>query len=127
MTTQTNDSKEVETVWVLAAGEYSDYRVMCACPSKEEAETTNLWDNGKESETKTSMRTVWPFADYAGIPSAVSWRWVRAPVHNNAGGRLTVEGIDHERVRKVFSERRAEIIGDETNQMRKVGERVGGA
>lgn len=152
-----------ETVWVLSHGEYSDYRVMCACPSKDAAEllaarfnsttssydsasveelpicgpdtqqveilhvTANLWDNGKESETKTSIRTVWPFADFAGMPSAVSWRWVRAPVHNSAGGRLDVEGVDHERVRKVFGERRAQILADETGQLRKAGERTGGA
>ena len=159
-----NGSEPGEVVWALSSGEYSDYHVMCVCPSKEDAGTlaarynadsgpfgdaarveslpvagpdtqrveilhlsTTLWDNGTESDTKQHVRTVWPFADYAGIPGAAAWRWVRAPMHRDAGGRLDVEGIDHERVRKVYSERRAEILADETGQLRKAPERKGGA
>ena len=84
--------------------------------------TTTLWDNGKESERGGHTRIEWPFDATYGTP-AVSWRWVRAPIYNNCGGRLDVYGTDHERVRRVFSDRRAQLMAD--GAMRKIGEASG--
>lgn len=69
---------------------------------------TTLWDNGKESDTDERTYSRWPFDIYEDTP-AVAWRWVRAPIHNGKGGRLEVWGTDHERVRRVYSDKRAEL------------------
>jgi hypothetical protein len=152
---------ERDKVWTIASGEYSDYRVHCACPSKEDADllasrlnatrnsgyyddfvveelpvcdrdtqqvtvlylTTTLWDNGTESDSGERLNTVWPFDYDESARLAVTWRWVRAPMHHHTGGRLDVSGTDHERVRKVFSDRRAELLSDLA--LRKVPERAG--
>ena len=39
-------------------------------------------------------------------------RWVRAPIYNGQAGRLEVYGLDEERVRKTYSDMRAELIAD---------------
>jgi hypothetical protein len=72
-----------------------------------------LWDGGGEAEASATHWTKWPF-DTIWIEDAqpVHWRWVRAPCHNGRGGRLEVAGTDHERVRKVFGERKALIQTD---------------
>lgn len=85
-----------------------------------------LWDNGQETKHDPRVEVQWPFDDHTGLAATpVFWRWVRAPVHGGAGGRLEVGGTDHERVRKVFSDMRAEILADETGQIRKAKERKG--
>lgn len=139
--------------WVIARGSYSDYRVLCACPSKKDAKTlaarfnstetyeqagiewlpefdgqterveilllsTTLWDDGSETEQRESFRTEWPF-DGIYDHKPVNWRWVRAPCHHEKGGRLDVSGTDHERVRRVFSDKRAEIIATDVLRLRR--------
>lgn len=135
-------------MYAVARGEYSDYRVMCVCPTEADAETvamkfnhgsgrgydaarvetidlvtgdvervavlvlsTTLWDSGKESDQRERTSVEWPFDSFYGA-DAVSWRWVRAPIHQRKGGRLDVHGTDHELVRKVFSDRRAWLMTD---------------
>lgn len=106
-----SDQVEVEELWVF--GEQT-----------QKLETlllqTELFDNGTEKPKDPQVRAVWPFDDWsnaAKIP--VQWRWVRAPMYHDKGGRLEVRGYDHERVRKVFSDRRAAILADETGLLRK--------
>lgn len=143
-----------EIVYVISSGEYSDYRVVCACPSKEDAEqlaarmnggrsgdyyeyqveelallpgdvqqvetlrlSTTLWDDGRETDTWDRRDVDWPTGTYDHQP--VGWRWVRAPMHRNRGGRLDVWGINHERVRKVYGERRALFMTDEAMRSRR--------
>lgn len=80
----------------------------------------NLWDDGTESDESQSYWIDWPFdVLYPEDALPVSWRWVRAPIHYNRGGRLEVAGVDHERVRKVFSERKALIKSDASLRGRK--------
>lgn len=67
----------------------------------------NLWDDGTTSDVRDGQRTEWPFIPMQ-FPKQ-GWRWVRAPVHQGKGGRLEVWGTDHEAVRRVFSDKRAEI------------------
>lgn len=71
--------------------------------------TTTLWDNGEEADSRESMQFEWPFDSYREL-APVRWRWVRGPIHKGKGGRLDVHGIDIERVRRVFSDKRAEIM-----------------
>jgi hypothetical protein len=66
----------------------------------------NIWDDGSASEPETRYHCDWPF-DSIFEPGPLVWRWVRAPGHKGKGGRLEVSGTDHERVRKVFSDRSA--------------------
>ena len=136
-------------IYVVARGEYSDYSVLCACPSRKDAEaiaakgnadedvygelrverlpvydasvqqahvlnmTVTIWDDGRATAEHTVVRPEWPFDilnEDELLP--VVWRWVRAPTHDGKGGRLDVRGTDHERVRRVFSDRRAAIMAD---------------
>lgn len=135
-------------VWVVSTGSYSDYRVLCACPTKKDAErvarkygsdagieslpivggevekvdvlhlSTTLWDDGAETDTSDRISHCWPFEPWEDVAPLI-WRWVRAPMHKNKGGRLDVHGTDHTRVRKVFSDRRAETIAEPAVRMRK--------
>ena len=137
----------MDEVFAVSRGDYSDYRVLCVCPTEEDAKTvsekfnatagsygqsgvetiplvtadvarvtelhlsTTLWDDGRETDEREHTRVEWPFdALYGALP--VQWDWVRAPMHNNKGGRLDVRGMDHERVRKVFSDTRAFLLTD---------------
>jgi hypothetical protein len=138
---------EREVVYVISSGEYSDYSVLCACPSKEDAETlvsrmnaaggspyrgdcvveelamlpadaqqveilhmsVTLWDDGRQADEHQHRQVEWPLGYY--VP--VRWRWVRAPMHRDKGGRLEVSGTDHERVRKVYGDRRALLLSDD--------------
>jgi hypothetical protein len=140
----------------VSSGSYSDYRVMCVCPSKKDAKavaekynrdksssydaaeveslpivtgdvekvvtlslSTTLWDDGRETDQRPAdLRVEWPFDAMYGTPD-VYWRWVRAPMHGDKGGRLDVRGVDHERVRKVFSEQRAALIADDAYRARR--------
>lgn len=139
-----------ERVFAVASGSYSDYRILCACPTEADAEQivaklridtdgwhrddtqveefmictgdvekqrllwlqTTLWDDGRETDVKEEVRLEWPFDTIFDVV-AMSWRWVRAPMHNNRGGRLEVTGTNHELVRKVYSDRRAELIASD--------------
>lgn len=76
-----------------------------------------IFDNGTTKDQGPQIRVEWPFDALYGTP-ALRWRWVRAPMYNNQGGRLEVWGIDHERVRRVFSDRRAMIIADDAARLR---------
>lgn len=82
----------------------------------------NIWDDGTTTEAHERTNVEWPF-DALHEQGALSWRWVRAPMHKNRGGRLEVSGTDHERVRKVFSDRRAALMTDDA--LRAVRERKG--
>lgn len=42
----------------------------------------------------------------------VTVRWVRAPCYNGRAGRLEVYGTDRERVRKTFSDVKAQLLAD---------------
>jgi len=140
-------------VYAVSKGSYSDYRVMCVCPTKKDAKrvaakynanttyekagvetllvvdgdvqqvevlslSTTLWDDGTESAQRETYRVEWPFDALFGTPRA-EWRWVRAPMHHDQGGRLDVHGIDHELVRRVFSEQRAALIADDAYRARR--------
>lgn len=141
-------------MWAVSTGTYSDYRVMCVCPSEDDANTVaskfnasgdgwsparaesfpivsadverhlvatfmeNLWDDGRTTDRRENVRYVWPF-DYGASEPSVRWRWVRAPNHQGQGGRLEVTGTDLERVRRVFSDKRAEIMATPALRMRK--------
>lgn len=145
-----------ESVWGIASGEYSDYRVHAVCASKAEAEDivmraaayggaydesyfvqefplvsgdverveilrmqVTIWDDGSTTEERRDLRVEWPFNTiYENDAKPVHWRWVRAPIHRDKGGRLEVAGVDHERVRKVFGDRRAMLLSDDVLRAR---------
>jgi hypothetical protein len=70
-----------------------------------------IWDDGTTTCERKNTRTEWPFDPlYGESITRVSWRWVRAPVHKNKGGRLEVKGTDRTRVAKVFTEKRAQLL-----------------
>lgn len=146
-----------ETTYVVSAGEYSDYQVLCVCPTRGDAEAiaakvrkdpgswhrnarveemvvldddsarkhksltlvTVIWDDGTEDRKEPSITEKWPFGH--GFEPLVAWRWVRAPTHERqgGGGRLRVWGCDHERVRKVFSDKRAQLLANRALRERK--------
>jgi hypothetical protein len=142
--------------WGVSTGSYSDYRMLCICPSKRDAQavaakmradkhgwrrdarveplpvvtadvkkvdilmlTVTLWDDGSESEAGERVRSEWPFDALLDDAVPVSWRWVRAPCHNNRGGRLDVAGTDHVRVRKTFSEKRAQLVAEDAFRLQR--------
>lgn len=78
----------------------------------------DIYDDGRESEPRESFRVEWEFDPLYELSDCL-WRWVRAPIHNGRGGRLEVRGTDHERVRKVFGERRALIHSDDAFRSKK--------
>lgn len=143
-----------DEVWAVSSGCYSDYSVLCVCPSKADAEAvaakfnaadkyeearvesfpvvdrtveqlavlklqTTLWDDGTETDTREHVEHEWPFHWEEAARSKVVWRWVRAPMHHDKGGRLEVSGVDHERVRRVYSDHRAELIAEHAVRSRK--------
>lgn len=67
----------------------------------------DLWNNGSEGQCRIHEEDKYPI-DYDG-PSPVrpSVRFVRAPVHKGAGGRLEIRGRDKQDVLKVYSEQLA--------------------
>lgn len=135
-------------MWAVSSGSYSDYRVLCACPTRKDAVEVarkvceagswhsdarveefmlvtaaveqqpvlqllvTLWDDGTEEGRREQVRNEWPFDSIFDVVP-MSWRWVRAPMHNNKGGRLEVEGTDHDLVRRTFSDKRAQILADD--------------
>jgi len=82
----------------------------------------NVWDDGTTGDHYERTSVEWPFDTLYDL-SEVSWRWVRAPAHHGRGGRLEVRGTDHERVRRVFSDRRAALMVDDA--LRAIRERRG--
>jgi hypothetical protein len=142
------ESPTSDVVYVLSSGEYSDYRVLCACPSKADAEAlrrrfdtlgrrvgndtlaveelpmvtadarcldvlhmaTEILDDGIELNASTWHETAWPWEVSAGDQRSLEWSWYRPA--RRGGGRLTVWGTDHERVRKVYGDRRAALLTD---------------
>ena len=135
-------------VWLVSSGSYSDYRVLCAAPSKkaaqgivdalnadadgwsryfmervpviEHAERVTVYgleaiitDAGtvrEESVRDREERNVDPL--YPERLRPVTVRWVRAPLYNGRAGRLEVYGTDRERVRKTFSDMKAQLLAD---------------
>lgn len=78
-----------------------------------------VWDDGTTSDLREDQREEWEFDMlYPERSKPVTWRWVRAPVHKNKGGRLEVVGTDKRRVGKVFSEKRAQLIADDVMRAR---------
>lgn len=151
----------MKKVYAVVSGAYSDYRVLCVCPTKDVASllasrirrdedswyrdvgveemvfvddgnipqvrtlrlSENVWDSTPIQGTSTSdyqehVSTDWPFDSYTDTPR-VAWQWVRAPIHQNAGGRLYVWGTDHEAVRRVFSDRRAQLLAEDAFRLKK--------
>lgn len=145
----------MKKVYAVSSGSYSDYRVLCVCPTKKDAETLalrirrdeeswsrdadveemylvkgdieqvrtlhfseNLWDDGSASDAREWVSTDWPFDGYSDTPE-VAWRWVRAPIHHGAGGRLEAWGTDHEAVRRVFSDRRAQVRAEDALRIKR--------
>lgn len=121
-------------VYLATAGEYSDYRVMHVFARREDAEAYELADDVEEYEVNdgpVGVRTwhilMWDSAvvdraaddvrsanphewtdrrDFDGRINRVEHRW---DGHLN-GPRLVVQGWDLERVRKVYSEQRAQHV-----------------
>ena len=129
-----------DRVWLVSSG----YRVHCAAPSKqaaqsivaalngadgrryfaesvpaiENAERVTIYgldavieDDGTVRREAARDRDEWnvdPLYPYRLCPVTV--RWVRA--YNGQAGRLEVYGLDEERVRKTYSDMRAELIAD---------------
>lgn len=145
--------ENVERIFGVSAGSYSDYRVLCICPTKKDAKavaakvrndswhsdadveefvfvtadveqipvlslSTTLWDDGTETAVSERITDEWPFDSIQDVVP-LSWRWVRAPIHDNKGGRLDVQGADHERVRRTYSDKRAEIMADAGLRMKR--------
>lgn len=122
-------------VYLATAGEYSDYRVLHAFTSSDDAWAYPLGDDVLELELHDGPVEVrmwseiwwWPHEpdserdgfsagnpsehhqqkDFDGRPKWVGHRWS----HNHRGqSLLVVEGWDAQRVRKVYSEQRAQHI-----------------
>ena len=65
----------------------------------------DLWDNGKEADARITERREYPIvALYGPPPPRPVVRFVRAPVHNNKGGRLEIRGKSKEAVLKVYGD-----------------------
>ena len=90
---------------------YEVERIMLVDDTVQQAEVLKLsvevFDDGSAKEGQPRLSRDWPFAMYEDDWLPVRWRWIRAPMYNGKGGRLEVSGTDHERVRKVYSERKA--------------------
>lgn len=108
--TQSYDEVEVEEMTVVRPKDVQMVEILTM--------SVEVYDTGKAAETKTSIRAMWNIEDDEGQVAA-SWRWIRAPYIESRGGRLDVRGIDHERVRKVFSDRRAALMADDALRSRK--------
>ncbi len=121
-------------VYLATSGEYSDFRVQQVFARREDAEAYDLGDDVQEfelrdgpvetriehrlywnpqiedrEETATAMANPW-FAterlDFDGQPHRVEHQWN----HGARGSNLTVKGWELERIRKVYSEQRAQHL-----------------
>lgn len=142
------------TVYGVTSGSYSDYRVLCICPTKQDAEAVaakirgqeghyndanveafyeanaltvptfvlsiscNVWDDGTVTPIMERTDVCYPW-DYNYRIVPVSWRWVRAPMHKNIGGRLEVSGTNATKVRRVYSDRKAQLLAEDAFRLRK--------
>lgn len=78
----------------------------------------NVWDDGTTSSPHAhdspgpwkDQRTEWDFHQLYPAGPRPSVRWVRAPIHNNKGGRLEVRGTDERAVAQAFSDNLARIL-----------------
>lgn len=122
-------------VYLATSGEYSDYRVQQVFVRREDAEGYALGDDVQEfelregpAETRIEHRLYWnswtedreetattganPWVaterlDFDGQPHRVEHQWNHNSRH---GSHLTVKGWDLVRIRKVYSEQRAQFI-----------------
>lgn len=126
-------------VWAVTEGEYSAYRVVCVCPTKELADSVaeKLAGTGPNDYEVQSFRffTELPDVVYqldidtadveAGTPhetlfgylpdeapTLVCHYWVSVPYGDPRVVGVHVHGMDHERVRKVFTEQWAQAKAD---------------
>lgn len=136
----TTDQRAV--VHAVSTGSYSDYRVLCACPSAEDAEklaariggeaepftlevhsgdvaqiltyrmSIMLGDDGSEAHAREWTSIEWPWEVWPKV-TPVGWRWCRPLVYQGRGGRLDVYGTDRTRVQQVYSDRRAMLKADD--------------
>lgn len=139
----------MRTMWAVSAGDYSDYRVLCICETKEAAEIVAakynqhlgsrygvadveefalvdgsvqresilymqqvILDDGTTQDLQETIKAEWPFERLHEEQEA-TWRWIRAPYIQRIGGRLEVQGKDHERVRRIFGEQKAALMADD--------------
>lgn len=80
----------------------------------------NVWDDGTTSDLSVRVKVEWEHDMlYPERIAPVLWRWVRAPMHKGKGGRLEVYGTDPERVARVFSDRRAHLLAEDTFRMKR--------
>jgi hypothetical protein len=129
-----------QTIYLATSGEYSDYGVRHAFARKEDAEAYPLGDHVEEYELHdgpVEVRTwhvlywdpVQPdhekeagrygnpwmdehLQDFGGKPGNISHRW-EGRYHAPEIKKLRVEGWDPDRVRKVYSEQRAQYKAQE--------------
>lgn len=122
-------------VYLATSGEYSDYCVKQVFARREDAEAYDLGDAVEEFEvqegpveTRIEYRLYWntriedreasataganPWIakerlDFDGQPRRVEHQWNH---HAQYGSTLTVKGWDLDRIRKVYSEQRAQYI-----------------
>lgn len=98
---------------------YEDYFVE-QVPVIEKAERVTVYglevvisDAGTVREESVRDRDEWNVSPlYPERLRPVTIRWVRAPCHDGRAGRLEVYGTDRERVRKTFSDMRAQLLAD---------------
>jgi len=70
-------------------------------------------DNGTVREESVRDRDEWNVDPlYPQRLRPVTVRWVRAPIYHGQAGRLEVYGLDEERVRKTYSDMRAQLLAD---------------
>lgn len=111
--TEADANATIEKLGWGDAGFFTEEFVVCDA-SVEQTEhlemMVQVWDDGTTTDEQSWTEDKWPW--YPNARAACAWRWVRAPVHKGKGGRLEAWGYDHERVRKVFSEKRARLLAD---------------
>lgn len=71
-----------------------------------------LYDDGTVRDERHWLSMCWDFELDPIDDGPVRWRWVRAPIYQGKGGRLNVWGTDGERVARVFSDRRAQLLAN---------------
>lgn len=70
----------------------------------------NLWDDGTVTEERLTSTTALPWNHWWGEGTERPHvRYVRAPIHQNRGGRLEVRGSDEQAVKQAFSDNKARI------------------
>lgn len=72
-----------------------------------------ITDDGTVREESVRDRDEWNVDPlYQQRLRPVTVRWVRAPIYHGRAGRLEVYGTDEERVRKTYSDMRAQLLAD---------------